>query len=51
MITTIISFIFGINAIVKSDYGYYIDVKSSYYEIYEPLEKITNNYLQFDCNE
>ena len=51
MITTLISFIFGINAIVKCEYGYYIDIKTNYYKIYEPIEKISKNYFQFDCNE
>lgn len=51
MITTLLTLLLGINAIVPCDYGYYIDVKSDVYEIYAPLEIITHNYLQIDCNE
>ena len=51
MITSLLSLLLGINAIVKCDYGYYIDVKTPVYAIYEPIEKITNNYIQIDSNE
>lgn len=48
---TILSLFLGINAIVSCDYGYYVDVKSGVYELYAPIEHITNNYIQIDCNE
>ena len=51
MITAILSLILDINAVVPCEYGYYIDVKSSVYEFYAPIEKISNNYIQIDCNE
>lgn len=31
--------------------GLYIDVKTSIYKVYRPLEKITNNYIQIDSNK
>ncbi len=51
MLTLILSAIFGINAIVPCTYGYYVDVKSSHYGFYAPIEKITDNYIQIDSNE
>lgn len=30
--------------------GLYLDVKTSVYKIYRPLETITNNYIQVDCD-
>ena len=51
MLTTLLYTILGIYAIVPCDYGYYVDVKGTHYELYAPIEKITNNYIQIDCNE
>lgn len=51
MLTILLSTILGINAWVKCDYGYYMDVKTTHYTFYAPLEKITNNYIQVDSNE
>lgn len=31
--------------------GLYLDVKTSVYELYKPLETITNNYIQVDSNK
>ena len=31
--------------------GLYLDVKTSVYELYRPLETITNNYIQVDSNK
>lgn len=31
--------------------GLYLDVKTSVYKLYKPLETITNNYIQVDSNK
>lgn len=31
--------------------GLYLDVKTSVYELYRPLETITDNYIQVDSNK
>ncbi len=31
--------------------GLYLDVKTSVYELYRPLENITNDYIQVDSNK
>lgn len=41
----------GVTEITKCNYGYYVDVRTNKYKVLEPLEKITNNYLQIDSNE
>lgn len=40
----------GVNTIVECNTGYYVDVKPAYYATYEPIEKLTKNYIQIDCN-
>lgn len=42
--------LFNINGIEKCNYGYYMDVKPSVYNLYVNLEKMTNDYIQVDCN-
>lgn len=31
--------------------GLYIDVKTSVYKLYEPMDRLTNGYIQIDSNE
>ena len=31
--------------------GLYVDVKTSVYELYRPIETLTNNYIQIDSNK
>jgi hypothetical protein len=31
--------------------GLYLDVKTSVYELYRPIETLTNNYIQIDSNK
>lgn len=50
MILAIVSTINGFEFCgIKS--GLYLDVKTSVYELYRPLETITNNYIQVDSNK
>lgn len=50
ILLTIISTINGVEwcGIKK---GLYLDVKTSVYKLYRPLETITNNYIQVDSNK
>ena len=50
ILLTIISTINGMEFCgIKS--GLYLDVKTSVYKLYKPLETITNNYIQVDSNK
>ena len=50
ILLTIISTINGMEFCgIKS--GLYLDVKTSAYKLYKPLETLTNNYIQIDSNK
>lgn len=50
MILAIVSTINGMEFCGIKD-GLYLDVKTSVYKLYKPLETITNNYIQVDSNK
>lgn len=53
IILTLIAIVSSINGFefcgIKS--GLYLDVKTSVYEIYRPIETLTNGYIQIDNNK